>query len=132
MVSVIGTHGNAVNVQIKGISEAIEAIRAKGKDILDGKDAKIFQASNMLQGEIQESIVGNRFEPKSVDTGNFGNSITVEKIKDLVYSVETDVEYAIFLEYGTVYISPRMHFRNSLARNRQAIIDIIKSKFNKV
>ena len=127
MVQVTGTHG-IVNVEIHGVGEAINAIRQRGKDILDGKDAKTFQASNMMQQEVQESIIGNSSEPMSVDTGNFGNSIQLSKIDKLKYKVFTDVEYAKFLEYGTIYIAPRMHFRNSLARNRQKVIDIIKSK----
>jgi len=124
MVFVNGTHG-PVNVEIKGVAEALRIIRNKGKDIIDGKDAKVFQAANFLQQEIQESITGNRVEEMSVDTGNFGNSITVDKEAELKYSVYTDVEYAKFLEYGTVYIAPRMHFRNSLARNKAKIIEAI-------
>lgn len=118
--------GGFVNVEIKGVSEAIRIIRAQGKDIIDGKDALTFQASNFLQQEIQESIAGNRAEEKSVLTGNFVNSITIDKIENLMYSIKTDVPYAIFLEYGTVNINPRMHFRNSLARNKDKVIQIIK------
>ena len=119
--------GGFVNVEIKGVAEAIQKIRERGKDILNGKDAKILQASNLLQQEIQESILGNRDEDKSVDTGNFANSIEIDKIKDLSFKVYTDVEYAKFLEYGTSKISPRMHFRNSLNRNKDKIIQIVKS-----
>ena len=128
MVFTPSSAGGLVQVNVKGIGEAIDAIRKKGKDILTQKDAKTLQAANMLQQEIQESIIGNRGEEPSVLTGNFANSITIDKIKDLVYKVYTNVEYAQFLEYGTVYMTPRSHFRNSLARNRQKIIDIIKSK----
>ena len=116
-----------VNVEIKGVAEAIQRIREKGQDIIDGKDAKTFQAANFLQQEIQESIIGNRSEVKSVDTGNFANSISVEKLKELMYRIFTNVEYAQFLEYGTIYMYPRYHFRNSLNRNHKKIIEIIKS-----
>lgn len=126
MVQIESSSGGFVTVEIKGIAEAINAIRSKGKDIVDGKDAKTLQASNFLQQEIQESITGKRAEEKSVDTGNFANSISLEKIKDRVYSIYTDVEYAQYLEYGTTHINPRMHFRNSLNRNKQKIIEIIK------
>lgn len=125
-MKVASSSGGFVNVEIKGVSEAIQAIRQKGKDIKNGTDAKVFQAANFLQQEIQESIAGNRTEVKSVDTGNFANSIEVEKVKDLEYSVQTDVEYSKFLEYGTSKIAPRMHFRNSLNNNKQKIIEIIK------
>ena len=128
MVKVSSSSGGFVQVEIKGVAEAIRAIRDKGKDIKNGTDAKTFQAANFLQSEIQESIIGNRSEPKSVDTGNFANSIEVEKIKDLEYSIETDVEYAKFLEYGTSKIHPRPHFRNTVNQKKQQIIDIIKGK----
>lgn len=127
MVKIKSSSGGFVNIEIMGVSEALRIIRTKGKDILDGKDAKTFQAANLLQQEIQESIIGARSEPKSVDTGNFANSIEVEKKQDRFYSVNTDIEYAKFLEYGTINIAPRMHFRNSLARNKAEIIKIIKS-----
>ena len=128
MVEIPSSHGGTVTVEIKGIAEAIRKIREKGQDILRGKDAKTLQAANFVQQEIQESIVGNRVEPKSVATGNFANSIEVSKIKEGEYSVYTDVEYAKFLEYGTSKLTPRSHFRNTVNRNRAAAITIIKGK----
>lgn len=124
-MDIASSSGGTVKVEVKGIFEARKAILKKGKMIIDGKDTKVFQAANLIQQEIQESIIGNRVEPKSVDTGNFANSITVEKKKDLEYSVYTDVEYAKFLEYGTSKMEPRMHFRNSLSRNKNKVIEII-------
>ena len=130
MVLIKSSSGGLVNVEIKGIAEALNAIRQKGKDIVNDKDAKTLQASNFLQQEVQESITGNRSETKSVDTGNFGNSITLIKLAPLKYSIETNVEYAKFLEYGTSKLIPRYHFRNSLSRNREKVISIIqKSSF---
>jgi HK97 gp10 family phage protein len=118
---------STVNVEIKGVAEAMRKIMEKGKMIKDGTDAKLFQAANMLQQEIQESIIGNRAEVKSVDTGNFANSITVQKLADLKYSVETDVEYSKFLEYGTSKMPARYHFRNSVSRNTDKINSIVNS-----
>ena len=130
MVLIKSSSGGLVNVEIKGIAEALNAIRQKGKDIVNDKDAKTLQASNFLQQEVQESITGNRSETKSVDTGNFGNSITLVKLAPFKYSIETNVEYAKFLEYGTSKLFPRYHFRNSLARNKDKVISIIqKSSF---
>ena len=128
MIKVFGSSGE-VTVEIKGIAETLRIIREKGKDILNDKEAKMAQASNFLQSEIQSSIIGARLEPMSVDTGKFANSIGVDKLDKFKFIVYTDVEYAKALEYGTIYIEPRMHFRNSLSRNKQRVIDIIKSKF---
>ena len=125
-MEVPSSQGGTVTVEIKGVSEAIRRIREKGQDIIKGKDSKVFQAANFIQQEVQESIVGNRLEPKSVATGNFANSIEVKKIKDNEYSVYTDVEYAKFLEYGTSKMAPRKHFRNTVYTQRKKAIDIIK------
>ena len=128
MVKVASSSGGFVQVEVKGVAEAIEVIRKKGKDVVDGTDAKVFQAANALQQEIQESIIGNRAEPKSVDTGTFANSIEVGKKELNKYSISTDVEYAKFLEYGTSRLEPRNHFRNSLSRMRVKILEILKAK----
>lgn len=126
MVKVESSSGGFVKVEIKGVSEAMRKIIEKGKEIKDGKDAKTFQAANFIQQEIQESIIGNRTETKSVDTGNFANSISIDKLADLRYSVYTNVPYAKFLEYGTVFMAPRMHFRNTVNRVKDKAISIIK------
>ena len=127
MAQIPSSQGGTVTVEIKGIAEAIRKIMEKGQQIIKGKDSKTFQAANMIQQEIQESITGNRVETKSVATGNFANSIEVEKLKENEYLVYTDVEYAKFLEYGTSKMLPRSHFRNTVNRNRRRALDIIKS-----
>ena len=82
-MKVASSSGGFVTVEVKGVAQAIELIRQKGQDILNGTDAKVFQAANFIQQEVQESIIGNRTETKSVDTGNFANSIEVSKVKNL-------------------------------------------------
>src|SRR3990167_10091150 len=113
MVNVVSSKGGFVNVEIKGVSEVLTRIRALGKDVNQGADVGVFQAANMMQQEVQESIIGNRAEHKSVLTGNLGNSITVNKIKDAEYIVYTDVEYAKKIEYSpSIEGGPRRHFTN--------------------
>jgi hypothetical protein len=126
MVTVKGTHGNNVQVEIIGVSEAITRIRKMNKDLKSKLDAEIFRAANYIQQEVQESIIGNRAETKSVDTGRFANSIKVDKIKDNEYKIFTRVPYAKHLEYGTSKLAPRSHFRNTKARtakNVKALVD---------
>ena len=119
-----------VNVEVIGADEARGKIRAKGKDILNGIDSNVFQAANFLQQEVQEAIIGNRpaIASKAVDTGNLANSIRTQKVKLNEYVVETDVEYAKFVEYGTSKMPARPHWRNTLNQNRNKIITIIKGK----
>lgn len=128
MVFVPSSRGGVVQVEVKGVAEAIRFIRRKGKDVEFGADLGVFQGANFLQQEVQESAIGNRSEPKSVDTGRFANSISVDKIKKSVYKVFTKVPYAKFLEFGTSSMNPRRHFGNSLARNKKKIVSITKGQ----
>lgn|SRR3990167_9316595 len=131
MVGVINTKGDIVQVEIKGVSEVLERIRELGQDIKQGRDVGVFQAANMIQNEVQESIIGNRAETRSVLTGNFANSITTDKIKDAEFSVYTEVPYAKGLEFGTSKIQPRRHFRNTLSRNKDKIKEIIETEIKR-
>ena len=79
MVKVIGTKGNAVKVEIHGIREVIRLLGRKGLQIKTGADRGVVRAGAFIQEEVKESIIGNRPEPKSVDTGLFANSIEFKK-----------------------------------------------------
>ena len=110
-----------VNVEVKGVSETMRFINRKGMAVVAGGDWAMFQAANLIQQEIQESIMGNRDEPKSVDTGDFANSIDIDKISKAKYEVFSDIPYAEHLEFGTSRIVERRHFRNSVDRvNKKA------------
>ena len=85
----------------------------------------IGEAGFFIEGEVKESIAGHRVEKRSVDTGRFLNSIATEH-RGLRADVGTKVPYSVYLEYGTIDIAPRMHFRNSLARNKNKIKDFVK------
>ena len=133
MVQVINTQGKTVIVEIKGVSEVLTRIRQFGKDVNQGADVVTFLAANIMQQEIQESIIGNRAEPRSVLTGNLGNSITMDKIKEAEYSVYTQVPYAKNVEYNpNIKGGPRRHFTNSLARNKQRATDILRSELKRI
>lgn len=111
-----------VRVEVKGVSETALSLARKGKSVSDGSDLAMFQGANLIQQEVQESIIGNRDEPKSVDTGNFANSIDVDKIIDSAYIVFTMVPYSVHLEEGTEHIPARKHFHNTIERNRGKVI----------
>ena len=130
MVQIVGSKGG-VQIEIKGVSEVLTRLRKLGKDIKQGSDVGAFLAANMIQNEVQESIIGNRAEPRSVATGRFANSITLNKLKDSEFIVFTDVEYAKYLEYGTSSLQPRSHFRNTLFRNQKKIKEIIENEIKR-
>lgn len=141
MVRVTGSRG-AVDVQVKGVAEAMRFLRRKKVDIKDGADAGTFQAANFVQQEVQEDIIGRRRRGiKSVDTGRFGNSITVDKLRNGEYKVfplnstypngQTVEEVSKILEYGTsISMGPRRHFGATKDRTRDAVRKIIGKEVN--
>jgi len=133
LVKVTSSSGKNVNVEILGIAETMRNIQFKQKKLIDSTQIEIVQAANLLNQELQESIVGNRAEAKSVETGKFGNSIETEMINTTEYVIQpknirysnstmTTRDIAKFMEYGTSKgIAPRHHFRNTRLRMRPKI-----------
>ena len=117
----------AVTVRMLGIPTAMAFVDTRKRQIANGITDGVIIAANNLKEEVKASIEGERAEPKSVDTRTFLNSVEVMTSENSA-SVVSDVESAKFLEYGTIHIHERRHFRNSLDRNRQKIVDDIKTK----
>jgi len=113
----------AISMRILGVPKAIAFLDTKKRGIADGITDGTINAADNLKAEVKASINGERAEPRSVKTGNFLNSINIMTSKDSA-SVVSEVPYAKFLEYGTSRgIKERRHFRNSMSRNRNKIID---------
>ena len=136
MVKVKSSTGGVVDIQVKGIASAAAFIRKKGKDIEDGSDAGVFQASNFVQQEVQESIIGRRPpSPKNVDTGRLANSIVSLKIRDSEYKVEpASITYpgtSVDTKQVATILEPNSrHFANTLERTRTDVKKIIEKKVN--
>lgn len=120
-----------VNIEIKGVDEVISNLRDIDNKIKEQVGTGIKEATLFMQNEVKLSIAGQRNEPTSVDTGRLLNSVdlTTSKTEGKVF---TDVPYGKFIEFGTSKLSPRRHFRNSLARNQQKINQIIKEEIKKI
>lgn len=121
MPKTLGTKGNTVTYEMLGVADVINKLNQQGKMILNNTDVALVRVAAFMQEELKESIAGFRNEMKSVDTGNFLNSIEVIKLKDREISITTDVEYAKFLEFGTSKLLPRYHFTNTLQRNKAKV-----------
>lgn len=125
-----------VSVEVYGINTVIDELRQLNVMIETKTELELARQGNFLQQEVQESIIGTRAETKSVDTGRFANSIRLDvsklKAEDKEIIVYTPVEYGIFLEYGTVFMEPRSHFRNTLERNRQKVIDDLQQAIKNI
>ncbi len=115
-----------MKVEIIGVKEAVQKLDLKNKEILRKVSMAISDAALQVEAEVKQSIAGRRVEPRSVDTGRFMQSVSTVKKGEMASSVETNVEYAKFLEYGTSKLNPRYHFRNTAARNRLGVIERIK------
>jgi len=106
-------------------SAVIDKLTNMKKDISDNTNIALQESGMLLQEEIQASIEGQRAEPRSVDTGEFLASISINSFDGMV-EVYSDVPQALFMEYGTTRIFERRHFRNSLSRTTPLIIDKVK------
>ena len=140
MVRVTGTKGNVVDIQVLGINAVMLRLRQQGKMIESSADLGVVKAGAYVEEEVKESIMGNRPEPKSVDTGRLGNSIEFTKTGKAQGKVEpkgdtypgtstTTKEVANHLEYGTSKIQPpRRHFRNTESRTKGEVKEIIQKE----
>jgi len=117
-----------IKIEIKGIEEVKEFLKNANEEKLQKAQQGLTQAGLFIQGEVVESIAGHRAEIRSVDTGRFMGSIRKVDIAPLIVGVETNVEYAKFLEYGTSKLLPRMHFRNTLTREQNNVVEYLKEK----
>jgi len=115
-----------VTVVFAGLNETINKLREYYKVLPTKEGIAVVKAADFVKEEVKESIVGNRTEPKSVDTGNFANSIDIKPEGNNKLAVFSDVEYAKFLEYGTSKIEPRKHFTNTALRSQEKVKEIAK------
>jgi hypothetical protein len=117
-----------IKIELKGLKEVQKFLENASIDILQKSEQGIKQAGLFIQGEVVESVAGHRAEPRSVDTGRFLNSIRATFPQPLVAVIETNVEYAKFLEFGTSKFMPRPHFRNTIVREQSKVVDYLKEK----
>ena len=117
-------------INIFGIKSTAITLALRKKLIERNTQAGLKKAGFFVQGEVKLSIAGRRAEPTSVDTGKFLNSVDLIVTKAMA-TIFSNVPYAKHLEFGTSRISPRRHFNNSLARNKQNINKILRQAIKK-
>ena len=83
-----------VNFRVEGLSDLLKKLEAlKGIE----KDPRIDKALGRGAARIQAAVK----DLTPVDTGNLRNKIFLAHEKMMEYAVTTNVEYAVFVEYGT-------------------------------
>lgn len=113
--------GAAIFARVIGAQAAQQTI---GKMMDKEKLEKLIQQTALLiEGDAK------RFAP--VDTGRLRNSIHSAKSGELEWMVGTDVEYAIYQEFGTRYQSGTPYLRPAVEKNRLAVAGKAKIIFNK-
>jgi len=113
-------------IKVKGIKQTQRFLKLQSATKLSRLNEAIHKQGFKLQGEVQDSIAGHKSEVKSVDTGQFLNSITTDNSQKLVSQVLSNVEYAPYLEKGTRKIKARKHFEMSKSRRESNIQRAIK------
>ena len=122
----------SLNITITGTSAVIKKLElASAKTKLKINNA-VHKQGLLLEAEIKQSIAGRKAEPKSVDTGDFLNSITTNNNKNFESTVSSRVDHAKYLEEGTSKIKPRRHFKNSASRLKPSIVGDINSSISSI
>jgi HK97 gp10 family phage protein len=121
-----------IKIEIKGIEEVKDFINKTSKETFNAANKAIVKAGLYVEGEVKESIAGQRAEHASVDTGRFLNSVKTVQNEPLSATIETNVEYAQFLEYGTSKFQARHHFTNTAARNENKVKEFVETEVKKV
>lgn len=115
-----------LKVEVKGMEKLKKYLNSKHKLLEKGITNSMKETGEELKTAVKESIEGKAAEPRSVDSGEFLNSVSVQSTNDSAV-VSSDVPQSVFMEFGTSRgIEARSHFRNSLNRERRKIIDTIK------
>jgi len=140
MVKVVSSMGRSktpmVNITLLGVHDVAQMLFKVTNDINTLSEETLIRAGAYVSYEVQQSIMGNRGETKSVDTGNFANSIEVNPMPGFSLtkeiSVSSDIEYAQFLEFGTSKLPARSHFQNTAFRVEPALKEQFDSMIKSV
>lgn len=90
-----------IKVSAKDLDRITERLNAITKGLSERADKSIGRGAAMMQGAVKMLT--------PVDTGNLRNKIIITHPESYVYTVETNVEYAMFVEFGTGYLGdPRV------------------------
>lgn len=121
-----------ISISVEGISGVKRFLESKSKEALVQANKAIMKAGFFIESEVKDSIAGHRAEPKSVDTGRFLNSVKNVQNNPLTATIESNVEHAQFLEYGTSRMHARSHFRNTAKRNEKKVSIFVNDEIRKI
>lgn len=83
-----------ISFNVLGLQELQKRLRTiQNLDKDPRVDRALGRGASMMQGQVKDLT--------PVDTGNLHNKIFLNHVKMMEWSIETNVEYAIFVEFGT-------------------------------
>jgi HK97 gp10 family phage protein len=83
----------AITANISGLKELEKKLSKLGKEVEEGTANEINASALTIQRNAKRNVV--------VDNGFLRNSISLEPISKLTYSVEAKAKYAPYVEFGT-------------------------------
>jgi len=111
-----------MKITIKNADRVNKNLIKYEKSLIPNINKALEQSAFFLEGEIKEAIAGRRGPlPRRHDTGHLMSSVKGKLQKSMVATVGTNVNYAVYVEYGTTKMKPGQHFRVSLDRNAKKI-----------
>ena len=140
-----------VQIQVKGIKEALKSLKALEKDLQEPFREVIKGGAQLIRGEAIKSIqtgpksgrTYEKYNPRRThkasapgqapasDTGNLVSQImSVADGKDTL--VESRAEYSKFLEFGTSKMLPRPFLFPASEKSTKKIVQVLIQKLNKV
>jgi len=111
--------------QVLGMPGVTALFLAQQRKITTGIRVSMREAEDLLETEVQASIMGQRAELRSVDTGEFVRSVDGQTTNDSV-TIVSNVPQAKIMEFGTSRLQARRHFGNTMARNKNKLIEIVE------
>lgn len=120
-----------MGVTIIGLPEAKAFLKRKKLAVEQQVKLGMGKAAILVQGNVKKSIAGQEAEPQSVDTGRFLNSVEVDVGKNDA-AIFSKLPYARILEEGASNRVARNHFKNSAARSKSKVKEILKSSIKKI
>lgn len=121
-----------ISIQIKGLEEVQKNLNKLSSQAVQGVESAIKQSGFFIQSEVVASINGERAELESVDTGRFRGDVKATFPNRFESIIGTNLDYPVYLEYGTSRIEARPHFRNTKARNEGKVVKFIDDEIKKI
>lgn len=109
-----------ITVRIDGLDELFKVLGQ-----LSGEELDQAQRQGLHAGAFVVETYAKVKAP--VDTGFLRNSITVDEVTATEATIAPHTEYAIYPEFGTMFMTPRPYLRPALLEHEDEVRDAIRT-----